>query len=273
MDSERKQRTKTTITRILLACIAFFHCLTFIFGLTTFYYDATRKSFSRSRTLRRYNRFMTATFFVLYLINMFIIFKEKSAVTMNSTSLATLVSVAIIQASHWIVTTAFLRSGASERVAYVKVKNALVRMLFDEDLLFECAARQLHCVLRTSLLLVAFSIINLVKSSGYFYKAVFGLGMRISGSFCTMYPSYVIILNSNRRLVTTNLCWFLVMKHNDRITLERLRRHANFADLDELHRTSILFDHVVAMQRANWRYVMINIGFSAVNLIIEVMHI
>lgn len=273
MDSKRKQRTKTTITRILLACIASFHCLSFIFGLTTFYYDAARKSFSRSRTLWRYNRFMTATFFILYLINMFIVFKDKTAVTMNSQNLATIVTVTVIQASHWLFTTVFLRSGANESVTYIKVKNALLRMLFDEDLLFEFAARQLHCVLRTTLLLVAFSIINFVKSKGSFFKAVFGLEMRILGSFCTMYPSYVIILNSNRRLVTTNLCWFLVMKHNDRITLERLRRHANSVDVDELHRTSILFEHIVAMQRANWQYVMINIGFSAVNLIIEVTHI
>lgn len=282
MKSERQRRTKMRITKVLLAYTAFFHRLSFVFGLATFYYDERRKEFSKSRTLNRYNKFMTATFFVCFPITMFMITTESSADFYVNNN-ATKITMVLIGVSQWILSTAILYKSSNEKDENVQVGNVLMKLLFNEDLSREYPAHHLHCLLKTTLMLVAFTTLNLVKNFGYVSTNSHGMLFNTWSMLMASLPSIIIILNSHRRLLATNLCWFLAIRHNDKILVEQRHNlsvesessfpYLNPVDICTMQRTSLLFEQIIASQHANWKLVMINIGFSTLNIIIEVSHL
>lgn len=212
---------KKSLFGLLLHTSSFLFNLGTALGLTTFYYSKRHKSFVDSKFLHRYSKLMALAFFFTYplAVGWLIpgIYSEKTSITdliRNSAFIGNWVICTILILTNQTAHSSKCCNLYNQAVTlYMEIARNECKPNRDSNCMLSLFAK---CFMKTVILAVGFSIVNIIKFSYNFDKpfSIFGVLML----FFLYIPSFIMILVSNKFYAATTFCLFLIMRINNGIS-------------------------------------------------------
>lgn len=284
------------LQRVLLHIVFLSFNVATLFGLSTFYYSETHKSFVDSKFLSRYCKFMGLAFFFLYPSSVLFHLVDLKADSVGVTDLARN-SVLI---GNWLMCTMICFNQTSYSVESCSLYNQAVALYVDiagnqcktfhndGDINFKLNLSA-KCVLKTCFLAFGFLFVNIGK---YCYRIESRMSLFELVLFIYLFvPSFIMILASNRFYVATTFCLYLIMRINNGITavdegyrgLSKMRKVSVFSRKINLSRTVADEINISARNYAKLhqlfidfsaiyvKYILFILGFCFTNIVFEVI--
>ena len=284
---------KQRLQKVLLQIILIVFNIGIVFGLSTFYFSKSHKSFVDCKFLSRYCKFMGLAFFLFYPLSVLTLLANFSFESMGITDLAR----NSVYIGNWLLCTLIFfnqTSYSSESCNLYNQAGALYSEITknqyqsfrndDVDLFANLSAK---CVLKTCFLALGFFLINIGK---YYFRFESRLSLLEAMLFIYLFvPGFIMVLASNRFYVATTFCLYLIIKINNNIesvgeghqeinvmrkisemSKRKLSKRTtdkinNFAkNYMNLHKLFLSFNGIYS------KYIVLVLGFCFVNVVFEV---